>query len=159
MKVSDAYPSKYLKADDLNGQSTIVTIAKVEIEQLGQDNERKPVAYFEEQEKGLVLNKTNAEMIVHFTGQDDMDAWAGSKIGLYTTPVKFQGRLVDSIEVAELSSMTRSEIERTKAFVSRNSPVMKSEFDQSACVSRMITNTAVLPCISAMMAMAMATSD
>ena len=40
-----------------------------------------------------------------------------------------------------------------------NSPVMKSEFDQSAWVSRMITNTGVLPCISAMMAMAMATSN
>ena len=82
MKVSEAYPSRYLKAANLDGDGPIVTIKSVAIEELGSNGDKKPVAYFKEMEKGLVLNRTNAETIALFTHEDDMEAWIGYRIGL-----------------------------------------------------------------------------
>ena len=96
MKVSDAYPSNYIKAIDLDGRTAELTIRNVTMEDLG--NDRKPVAHFSDAKKGLVLNVTNASAVAAEFG-DDMDAWAGHKIELYGTPVTFQGKTVDAIRV------------------------------------------------------------
>ena len=96
MKVSDAYPSKYLRAADLQGRTIILTIAKVVMETLGTD--QKPVVYFNDARKGLVTNKTNAGAIATFAGEE-MDSWTGKQIELFPTPVTFQGRTVDAIRV------------------------------------------------------------
>lgn len=96
MKVSEAFPSQYLKAADLNGRNVSLTIKNVDIETIGDD--RKPVAYFEGKEKGLVLNKTNANTIAFAYG-DDMDEWRGGEIIIFPTTTDFQGRTVDAIRV------------------------------------------------------------
>lgn len=61
MKTQDVFPSKYLKAEGLP-EDVIVTITSVEMATLktkeGGD-EYKPVAFFDELDKGLILNKTN----------------------------------------------------------------------------------------------------
>ena len=80
MKSSDVFPSKFLKASDLQGHEPIVTIASVVMEEL-QDG-KKPVAYFAGKEKGLVLNRTNWGMLEFLYG-DESDAWVGQKIQLY----------------------------------------------------------------------------
>jgi hypothetical protein len=66
MKISQLFPSKYVKAVDLNGKTVTLTIAKLAIEELGHgpEKERKPVLYFERATKGLVLNRTNAMTIL-----------------------------------------------------------------------------------------------
>lgn len=96
MKVSDAFPSNYLKATDLNDHTPTLAIDHVAVETLGDD--RKPVAYFTDTKKGLVLNKTNATAIAAEHG-DDMDAWKGKKIELFAMPVTFQGQTRDAIRV------------------------------------------------------------
>jgi hypothetical protein len=96
MKVSEAFPSQYLKAADLNGRNVTLTIKNVDLETIGDD--RKPVAYFEGKEKGLVLNKTNANTIAFAYG-DDMDEWRGGEIIIFPTTTDFQGRTVDAIRV------------------------------------------------------------
>ena len=58
--VSDAFPSNYLKAADLNNRTVKVAIDKVTFEEIGQEKDKKPVMYFADVKKGLVLNKTNA---------------------------------------------------------------------------------------------------
>jgi hypothetical protein len=55
--------------------------------------------YFAGKEKGLVLNKTNANMIVEIAGSDETEDWEGVQIVLYSTRVDFQGRRVDAIRV------------------------------------------------------------
>ncbi len=102
MKIDILFPSKFFKAADLGGQSMIVTIESVIQEALGDGKEMKAVVYFRAIEKGLVLNKTNADPISMISGFDDTDNWAGLSIGLYATPVSFQGKLVDSIRVSRL---------------------------------------------------------
>ena len=57
MRISEAYPSKYLKAADLDGQDRTVSIRACVQEELGQGSEMevKPVLYFDGGPKGLVL--------------------------------------------------------------------------------------------------------
>ena len=44
MKISDAYPGNYLKAGDLQNKAVKLTMEKVQMEDIGDDN--KPVLYF-----------------------------------------------------------------------------------------------------------------
>ena len=100
-KLSELYPSNYLKADDLPDEGLSMTIKTVEVEKMGDD--QKPVIYFKEknetEEKGLVLNKTNADAIAQLTGSDDTDDWEGQRITIYPTETAFQGKTVPCIRV------------------------------------------------------------
>ena len=97
MKVGEAFSGSYLKADTFVGRRVTVTVDRVETEQVGEDT--KPVVYFQGKEKGLVLNKTNANMIAKVAGDDEMNNWAGVRIVLYGTKTDFQGKRVDAIRV------------------------------------------------------------
>jgi hypothetical protein len=96
MKTSDMFESKYLKAADLDEQEHIVTVKSLKQEQLGDDD--KFILYFNEQKKGLVLNKTNTKIIEAEYGRET-DDWTGQKIVLYPTVVEFKGDMVEAIRV------------------------------------------------------------
>lgn len=97
MNINDAFPSKYLKASDLQGGQPTVTISHLTVEEVG-DNEKKPVVHFVGKEKGIVLNKTNATNIGDAYGPDT-DDWTGKRVTLFATWVDFQGRSVEAIRV------------------------------------------------------------
>jgi hypothetical protein len=97
MKISTAFPSKYLKAADLQDRNVTVVMDTVELEDVG-DNERKPVVYFQGKTKGLVLNKTNARTIAAGYG-DDTAGWRGRPIMLFSAMVDFRGDTVEAIRV------------------------------------------------------------
>jgi hypothetical protein len=96
MDINTAFPSKYLKASDLMGRNAKVVIGRVEVEMIGQD--RRAILYFQGKEKGLVLNKTNANSIQDIWGPNT-DVWEGKEITLYPTRVDYQGKRVDAIRV------------------------------------------------------------
>lgn len=99
MRVSDAFPSKYIKAEDLGslGQEIQVTVARVGMEQL--DNEQKMIVHFYEYgDKGLVLNKTNANSLVQMFG-DETDKWTGMGFIVFSTMVDFKGVQTPAIRV------------------------------------------------------------
>ena len=100
MKISAAFPSNYVKASDLNGKPCPLTIRTCVLEELGQgnDKEKKPVLYFNKAQKGLVLNKTNANVIADAYG-DDTANWEGKAVEVYPTEVEFKGKLVDGIRL------------------------------------------------------------
>jgi hypothetical protein len=104
VNINSAFPSKYLKAADAEETDLILTIAKVKLESIGQGSkqEQKPVVYFIEVDKGMVLNKTNANMISNIAKSEDTDDWTGVKIKLIATEVEFQGDLVQSLRVREI---------------------------------------------------------
>lgn len=97
MRMSQAFPTKYIKADDIGQHRPTVIIADVKLEDVG-DGDTKPVVYFHGKEKGMVLNKTNAEMIAHLYG-DETDAWRGQSVDLYTTMVQYGGKSLLGIRV------------------------------------------------------------
>ena len=96
MRISEAFPSNYLRATDLQGRNVTAVIDRVELEEVGDGH--KPVVYFQGKEKGLVCNKTNANNIAQAYG-DDTDGWTGGEIVLFPAMVDFQGRTVEAIRV------------------------------------------------------------
>ena len=97
MNIQGAFPSQFLKAADLQGRRATVTIAGVTMEDIGSDT--KPVLHFQGKDKGLVLNKTNANMITEIVGSDETDDWKGKRVTLYPTKTDFQGKRVDAIRI------------------------------------------------------------
>ena len=97
MKIGAAFPGQYLKAADLQGRRVRVTIDKVEMEDIG--GETKPVLHFRGKNRGVVLNKTNAQSIWAINGSDDTDDWPGTEIVLYPSKTDFQGKRVDCIRI------------------------------------------------------------
>ena len=96
--ISDAFPSNYLKAADLNNRTVKVAIDKVIFEEIGQEKHKKPVMYFADVKKGLVLNKTNATTIGALYGQE-FEGWTGEEIELFSMMVPFNGQNVPAIRV------------------------------------------------------------
>ena len=108
MKMSDAYPSNYMKADDLEEGDLTVTIRDespvefVEFQQKGKPTPvHKPVLFFKAPRecKALVLNKTNWKTIAQVLGTDETDEWAGRQITLYATEVESFGEMTMAVRV------------------------------------------------------------
>ena len=100
MTLTELYPSKWLKAADLEGQPRLVTIEALKLEAVEDGKPPKPVLALRGLTQGLVLNKTNGRAIAAFLG-DDTAAWAGKKIVMYPAQADFQGRTVDCIRVRQ----------------------------------------------------------
>jgi hypothetical protein len=98
MKVSEIFRSKYLKASDLQGKTIPVQIKSVEVEEVGEELEKKLVVYFKNNERGLVLNLTNATLLSSHFG-DNTDGWIGRTAQLCSEPVMYQGRSVNGLRV------------------------------------------------------------
>lgn len=100
--ISQLSKSNYLKRADVQ-RPMLVTIKDVVQEQMKDEHgqpESKWVIYFLEQERGMVLNKTNAELIALFTKERNTDNWTGHKVVLYDDPtISFGGKLVGGIRV------------------------------------------------------------
>lgn len=90
--------SNYLKSADLGGHEPTVTITSCEMESMPGGDETKPVLKFYGKDKGLVLNKTNSEMIADAYGYDTT-AWVGKIVTLFSIKVNFQGNMVDGLRV------------------------------------------------------------
>lgn len=97
MNIDTAFPSNYLKAADIEGGDMVLTISKVVMETVGDDE--KPIVYFAEMDKGLVLNKTNANTIKGLTSSPNTDDWVGKRISLFATEVDFQGKQTMALRV------------------------------------------------------------
>lgn len=113
MNINDVFPSKYLKASDLQGKAVKVVIDRVVVEKMGEDN--KPVVYFKGKEKGMALNKTNAQMIAaHYS--PETAGWAGKEIKLYAGKVNFNGQMVDSLKVEVVPQVAEDHDENAPPF-------------------------------------------
>lgn len=105
MNINDFYQteSKWLKAADLRKDGKAIkaklTIERAELVEF-KDNTKKLGIFFVGKEKGLVLNKTNAQLIAEQHGQDTGD-WKGKEIRIYPTTTDFGGERVECIRVEQ----------------------------------------------------------
>jgi len=51
------------------------TITRYKLETLGRDKDEKPVIYFSESKKGLILNKGRAQQLAAITGKSDVEGY------------------------------------------------------------------------------------
>jgi len=133
MKMNDAFPSRYMKADDLEDGDLTVTIrdgSPVEWEEFTQKGkptpDNKPVLYFKSprEAKALVLNKTNWKTIAQVLGTDETEDWGGKSITLYATEVESFGEMTMAVRVRlrkpEKAKATAASVSSTAA----ESPVL-----------------------------------
>jgi hypothetical protein len=92
----DALPSQWLKAADFE-KPGLLTIRKFGVELIGED--KRPVVWFDEVEKGLALNITNGSTIEEICGSPDPSRWVGHKIVLFKTQTDYAGKRVDCIRI------------------------------------------------------------
>jgi len=97
---NDVFPSKYLKASDLNGQARNAVIERIEKEKM-QTGEVKYVAYFRNGSKGMVLNKTNCKAIAHIAMSDETADWIGQLVQVFVADVEFQGEMVAALRIRQ----------------------------------------------------------
>lgn len=102
MHINEAFPSKYLRTGDLPNKEIVnVVIDNLQVEDLmgnGNPSDKKPVLSFQGKSKGLVLNKTNANIVSDQYG-DETDAWKGKPVGLYATETEFRGKMVPCVRI------------------------------------------------------------
>jgi hypothetical protein len=102
MKIGELTQSKFLKAADFT-EPALLTISTVTKENVAKPNEPKKergVMFFEERDKGLVLNATNLKRAAAACGSDDTDDWVGKKIVCYYDEnVEFGGDLVGGLRL------------------------------------------------------------
>ena len=104
MNIDQAFPSKYLKSDDIS-RPIKVFIAGVSMEEIA-DGETKPVLHFRPNQNlpnhehpAMVLNLTNSDMIKATYGSDT-DAWVGHEVGLWVDPnVRFGNKTVKGLRI------------------------------------------------------------
>lgn len=92
------FPGKYFSASSWPaGEEQVLKIDGVE-EQSFKSGEKKPALLFENEDKALVLNKTNVGVLEKSFGRDP-DSWAGREIVLYCAANSFNG--MDSLLLRE----------------------------------------------------------
>lgn len=88
---TDLYP--FLSGDMLPADGVIMTIHRVRVEEIKSERgtEQKPVIYFTERPKGLILNKTNSSQIAKALGPET-DDWIGAGLHIYPQDMNVAGK-------------------------------------------------------------------
>ena len=94
MNINEAFPSNYLKASDLKGHTVTVVMERCEWKQVGSDT--KLVLFFRGKEKGMIVNKTNANTIATIYGPET-DGWMGQPITLFEQMVDYRGQMMPGL--------------------------------------------------------------
>ena len=83
MKRNEALPSKYLNAADVGQNVYKLVIASVVMEKMENDGVMKPVMYFNNAQKAMVVNATNWDNMAQVY-EDESQNWIGKTIEMYT---------------------------------------------------------------------------
>ena len=98
-----SFPSRFTQAADFDNGPITVTIKSTANEDFGtKDNpQEKPVAFFDEDMRPVVLNITRCEAIAEIAGSEGMDDWPGTRVQLSKGATRFQGKKVACIDVSQ----------------------------------------------------------
>jgi len=110
--IDEFFPSNYLRATDLGGKEHDVTIDRVESDVFENDGrkQKKPIVFFRDNAKPLVVNKTNFQLIAKACGEDSKD-WPGKSICIYPVMVSFRGKVQEAIRVKRVTALAPKPID------------------------------------------------
>jgi hypothetical protein len=94
MELSEIFPSRFLKASDLQGKEHRVKIESAKPERLG--DQTKLILTFVNRTKQMVCNKTNSNTIGEVLGSNT-DNWPGGEVILFAATVSGPNGLVQGI--------------------------------------------------------------
>jgi hypothetical protein len=130
--LDELFPSKYLRASDIQGEQ-IFTIKEITIESLKnretEKDEQKAILYFEESEKGIVLNKTNKNTLKALYGEAIADI-IGKRVTLHTPDVEGFGKVAPAIRIkAQRPPADKSALLRHYSVLFEKAKTMKVSVD------------------------------
>ena len=94
----------YLSAYDIDDQELIVTIKSAKYEEVTGEKGRKDkciVLYFQEIDKGMVMNVTNSKRITLLYNTPVVEQWYGKRIQLYAEQTSLKGEPIMGLRVRE----------------------------------------------------------
>lgn len=107
MNRNDAFPSKYLKKEDLTSGPIIATIARVEMGDVGTEDNKdtKPIMFFREEDiKPMVVNSGNWDTCAELFG-DESDNWTRHQVEIFVDQnVKYAGKKVGGLRLRGVNS-------------------------------------------------------
>jgi hypothetical protein len=110
MNRNDAFPSKYLRKEDITGTTT-ATITHIEMCDVGteENKDTKPIMSFRENDlKPMVVNSGNWDTCADLFG-DESDEWIGKQIEIYVDPnVKYAGKKVGGLRLRGIAGSKAS---------------------------------------------------
>jgi hypothetical protein len=91
--------SRFFKAEDLQAEKKlrIKTVTEEQVG-IGAEQQKKLVVWFTNDERGLVLNKTNNRTMRGAFG-DDCAGWVGKIVVMFPSTVDLRGKMVPSLRV------------------------------------------------------------
>lgn len=95
VNINNVFTSDYLRAIDLDERPHLVTIRDTTLVTMN-DQSQKICVLFNEFDRGLLLNKTNAHNLSEYLGPET-DGWIGKQTVIFTAWVDFQGKSVEAI--------------------------------------------------------------
>lgn len=95
-----AFPGKFISAADLD-KTYVLTIKSVIMDLVDEKaDEHKPVMYFTNTPKGVVLNVTRWNCAEEFLGADT-DTWIGHQIEVFRSTTNFAGKVVACVAIRQ----------------------------------------------------------
>ena len=94
----DFYPSEFFKAADVEPGPIDLT-AKMIVQKPMKDGRLKPVLYFDEDKRGLILNKTNANMLKLLTRSNNPADVTGLIVQLFAASSAYQGQPCNAVRI------------------------------------------------------------
>lgn len=105
----------FLKIEDIQGKGDVrVVVESVTVDEIKNDDgkDKKLVAHFVGKEKGLVLNRTNADSLAEISGSDKTEDWSGTPVILFVDPsVMFGGKKVGGIRMRGVRQRPQQQVE------------------------------------------------
>lgn len=98
MNREEAFPSKWLKGEHLQGKAIKVTVESVE-QAKNSKGETMTIVHFRGKDKALILKATTWDQFVTVTGEEDAENWAGHTVILYPEPMVVNGNRFTPIRV------------------------------------------------------------
>lgn len=99
-RIVDLCPSPHLEAADLAGEDVVVTIKSFDWHPVGVEEVIKGVIYFEEFNRGMVINRTNVKALQKLFGENlELVNIVGKRITLYTGEATYQGKIVPALRI------------------------------------------------------------
>jgi len=100
MDINSLFPSRFLKATDLQNQSVTATIENASLEQF--NDGKKLVLTLKDKDKAVVLNKTNTLALAAAFGSESND-WPGQRIQITSEFVTYRGQSTRGLKIRPLT--------------------------------------------------------
>ena len=94
---SNDFGGKYMNATHIT-EPFVGTVDRVDREDVDGNGKMKPVLYFEDRERGVVLNATRYDTVSAMAKSRDTDNWVGMRVQVKRGSTRFANKVVDCVE-------------------------------------------------------------